>query len=179
MRRPPVATADGPWAKARLSRELRRGRSGHLARRRFVIGCQLAATAAMEVITLYQAGIIRELPEPRGTAFGRPWDAERVDASDEAYDLLSMPHSPLAMLSFATTTMLAGLGGEDRHRRTPWVPRALALKAAFDALYAAKLVRDQATRYEAWCVWCLVAAAGSLAAFPATLPEALSARRGR
>ena len=47
-----------------LSRELRNGSDGYLAKRRGIVALSLTASASMAVIALYQMGLIRHLPEP-------------------------------------------------------------------------------------------------------------------
>src|SRR5438046_931121 len=79
-------------AEARkLSSELRNDDSGNLRRRRTVIGLSMLGTASLGLIGLYQTGVIKGLPEPN-----LPYlDAEKVDASAEAYEYLSTPDAIL------------------------------------------------------------------------------------
>ena len=72
---------------ARLSEELRHATSPDLSRRRGVIGLSLLGAGAMAVVSLYQIGVLRHLPEPPLPAL----DADRVDASEQAYARLSVP----------------------------------------------------------------------------------------
>jgi hypothetical protein len=50
---------------ATLSHQWQYGSERVLAQRRAVIGLSLASIGSLGMITLYQVGIIRELPEPR------------------------------------------------------------------------------------------------------------------
>ena len=131
----------------------------------------LAALGSMGVITLYQMGLIHHLPEPPLPGL----DADRVDASGEAYARLDMPDAPLGLGSYAVTLGLAALGGPDRAETRPWVPLALAGKVALDALQAGKLTWDQWSRHRAFCSWCLLAAGATFAMVPLVLPEARAA----
>lgn len=70
-------------AAERVSDDLRRGASVHLTRRRRQTALLLGATAAMGVISLYQTGILRRLPDPPLPGV----DSDSVDASGEAYGL--------------------------------------------------------------------------------------------
>jgi uncharacterized membrane protein len=160
-------------AAARLSRELRRGGGEHLRRRRGVVALSLVSMSSMAVVVLYQMGMIRRIPEPPLPGL----DAERVDGSPEAYGILGMPDGALGMVSYAATLMLAAAGGKNRARTAPWLPLALAGKAAVDATQAARLTRDQWVDHRAFCSWCLLAAGATFAALPATLPEAREALR--
>lgn len=154
---------------AELSRALREGDGPFLSRRRGVVGLSLVSIASMGVITLYQTGIIKHLPEPPG------FDADKVDASPEAYAYFAIPDAALGLGSYAATLGLAAMGGPDRAATQPWIPLALAAKALFDAGQAGKLTIDQWTKHRAFCSYCLVAAAATFAALPLALPEARAA----
>lgn len=158
---------------AALSRQLRHGSGPFLVRRRRLAGLSLAATGAMGLISLYQLGIIDALPDVPLPHF----DADAVDASPEAYAKLSMPDGVLGLGSYAVTLGLIAMGGEDRARRRPWLPLALAAKVAFDAVQAGKLSVDQWTKHRAFCVWCLLAAGATFAMVPQVVPEARAALR--
>src|SRR5947207_67163 len=121
--------------KARLSRELRTGTSPDLRRRRGIVGLSLLASASMGVIALYQTGLIRHLPEPPLPRL----NADKVDASAEAYEKLAVPDAILGLGSYAATMGLAAMGGNDRARNLPLIPLALAAKVAFDVANAARL----------------------------------------
>jgi len=135
--------------------------------------------ASLGVVAAYQFGLIRRPPEPHV----RPLDAQRVDASGEAYRYLLTPDAALGIGSYAATLMLAGMGTAKRFETRPWVPLALLAKTVVDAAYGAYLTLEQGTKHYRFCSWCLAAAATSLAAVPQAAPEARQAwktlRRGR
>ncbi len=60
-----------------LSRQLREGSDGFLARRRKVAGLALAAAGSMGLVSLYQLGVIKHLPDPPLPGF----DSDKVDAA--------------------------------------------------------------------------------------------------
>ncbi len=153
-----------------LSRELRTASTPELRRRRQIIGLSMLASASMAVITLYQTGIIKHLPEPPLPFL----DADRVDASAEAYEKFNTPDAALGLASYAVTTVLAAMGGK---KRAPWIVAALAGKIAFDALNALKLTIDQPVKHRAFCFWCLIAASATFASVPLVVPEARQALR--
>lgn len=158
---------------AELSRELREGTGEFLERRRRLTGLSLVAAGSMAVISLYQTGVIGHLPEPP-----LPYlDADKVDAAPQAYEKLNTPDAALGLWSYASTLVLASMGGEDRARTHPWIPLALAAKVAADTLQAAKLTVDQWTKHRAFCSWCLLAAGATFAAVPQVIPEARAALR--
>lgn len=152
-----------------LSRQLRHGASPALRRRRAVAGLTLAGIGSLSLVTLYQLGVLRSLPEPPLAHF----DADCVDASSEAYALLATPDGALGVASYAVTLVLAAMGGEGRAGQQPWIPLALAVKVTFDVLASAKLTLDQWTRHRAFCFWCLLAAVASFTTAPLIVPETI------
>ena len=156
-----------------LSQELRTGSGDFLEERRGVIALSLTAIGCMGLIALYQTGIIRRLPDLPLPLM----DAEKVDASEEAYENLSMPDAFIGLGSYAVTMGLAAMGGKNRATEQPLIPLALAAKASADALQAAKLTYDQWAKHKAFCIWCLLAAGATFATVPLVLGEAVVAAR--
>ena len=158
---------------ARLSRELRLGRSPDLARRRWIVGLSLFGAAMGGLVGAYQMGMVRRLPDPPAG----PFDSERVDASDYAYKRMSTPDGLLMLGTYAVTAALAGAGGERRAEEAPHLPLLMAGKAAYDVATAAKLAREEWGDNRALCAYCQAATAASLAAAALALPEAARAAR--
>lgn len=156
-----------------LSEQLRHGDGDDLRRRRAVVGLSLVAVGSMGLISLYQMGIIKHLPEPPLPRL----DADKVDASPEAYSRLATPDGFLGLGSYAMTMGLAAMGGQDRARTQPWIPLALAAKVAFDTSQAVRLTVDQTTKQPAFCFWCLLSALATFATVPLVIPEARAAIR--
>ncbi|HSH82021.1 MAG TPA: vitamin K epoxide reductase family protein [Herpetosiphonaceae bacterium] len=156
-----------------LSRQLRKGSGPFLARRRGIVGLSLVSVNAMGLIVLYQMGIIEHLPEPPIAGL----DADKVDASAEAYAYFSTPDAVIGLGSYAVTMGLAAMGGQDREIKQPWIPLALAAKVLVDAAQAGKLTVDQWTKHRAFCFWCLLAAGATFATVPLAIPEARAALR--
>ncbi|MCA1703107.1 MAG: vitamin K epoxide reductase [Actinobacteria bacterium] len=129
----------------------------------------------------YQMGLIKRVPEPR------LWflDADRVDASGEAYESLRMPDAVLGLVSYSITLALVTSGSPERSSQQPWLPVAAALKVVFDAASGVVLTAEQVAKHRALCSWCVSAAAASWISLPSALPEAsiglrnLFGRRGR
>ncbi len=154
-----------------LSRELREGTSAFLTRRRGIVGLSLASIASMGFITLYQMGLIEHLPDPPLPLM----DADKVDASGEAYAILSTPDATLGLLSYSVTIILASMGGKQRASEQPYLPLALMAKVLIDAGQAGRLTVDQWTRHRAFCFLCLVAAAATFGTVPLAVAEARAA----
>lgn len=165
----------GSAAAAQVSDDLRLSREPLIRNRRRAAALTLANAASLGVVALYQFGLIRRVPEPPLPLL----DADRVDASAEAYAVGRTPDAALGILSAGVTLVLLGRGG---HRRGPWVALATAAKVLVDAGGALMLTAEQGSRHRRFCSWCLAAAGAAVAAVPAVLPEArqaLSQLRGK
>jgi uncharacterized membrane protein len=154
-----------------LSQQLRNGFGYHLSQRRAIVGLSLIAASSMGIITLYQVGIIRHLPEPPLPRL----NADRVDASPEAYKLLETPDGILAIGNYTATAALAAMGGIYRVERQPWIPLALAAKIGFDACQSIRLFINQVTKQKVLCSYCILADMMTLASIPLVIPETIAA----
>ena len=151
----------------KLSHQIRHADDELTAGRRRVVALSLTSAACMGVIALYQVGAMSHVPEPKLPLL----DADKVDASKEAYAKLSVGDAFIGFLSYGITMFLAAVGGPGRHVTSPWLPRLLAAKAGIDAAQAVKLTVDQWTKHRAFCSWCLIAAGATFAVVPAVIPE--------
>lgn len=158
---------------AKLSEQLRNDSGDFLDERRGIVIASLAAVGCMGLIALYQIGVIKHLPEPAWPGF----DADKVNASDQAYSHLQMGDAFLGLGSYAATMGLAAMGPKDRAKTQPWIPLALAAKAGADAAQAAKLTYDQFAKHKAACLWCLFAAGATFVTAVLAIPEAQAAAR--
>src|ERR687898_1880193 len=121
MRRNPLLKAENPEA---LSVELRTSADPLMRRRRQVVCLSLVSATAMGVVAAYQFGLLRHVPEPRLPLL----DADKVDASGQAYEKLSTGDAFLGFVSYGVTMLLAAIGGSRRHETHPAVPIAMAGK---------------------------------------------------
>lgn len=156
-----------------LSVELRTTDDPLMGRRRQIVCLSLVSAACMGVVAAYQIGLLKHVPEPPLPML----DADKVDASAEAYEKLSTGDAFLGFVSYGVTMLLAAIGGSRRHETHPHLPIALAAKAALDAAQAGKLTLDQWFKHRAFCSWCLTAAAVTFAVVPAVVPELRAALR--
>lgn len=109
--------------------------------------------ADFAIISLYQLGVIRRLPDVPG----RWVDSNQVNASLAAYPL-GVPDAPLGALMYATTMTLAGTGGTratGRPRVLDWLLGGVALAGA---AVAARYLWEMATSERRLCPYCLVGA---------------------
>lgn len=167
-----VGRSSSPQAVA-VSDDLRRHTSGLLEHRRAITRWSLLASGLMAAVLAYQAGLVRKLPEPPIPGL----DAERVDASAEAYQLFKMPDAALGMVSYAVTAALATAGSGSRWQRRPWLPLAMAAKVGMDALGGLYLTAEQVSKHRRICSWCTAATIASLMMVPHAVPEATAAAR--
>jgi uncharacterized membrane protein len=154
-----------------LSNELRNGQSDDLKRRRRVLGLSLVGALMAKIVLLYQAGIVKRLPDPPIAMF----DSDRVDASDYAYRHLRTPDGVTMLINYGVTAWLAAADGENRARTTPLLPIAMATKTIFDSILALALARTEWKENKALCVYCQIATVASLASVGYALPEARKA----
>ncbi|MHB8598424.1 MAG: vitamin K epoxide reductase family protein [Ktedonobacteraceae bacterium] len=156
-----------------LSQQRRNGTGAYMAQRRGIVSLSLVAIGSMGLITLYQMGVIKHLPEPPLPNL----NADKVDASAEAYSRFSTPDGILGVGNYTITMGLAAMGGQERSRNQPWIPLVLAAKVGFDVSQAIRLFFDQKTKQHAFCSWCLLAAGTTVAIVPLAIPETWAAVR--
>lgn len=154
-----------------VSDALRRLDTPELRGRRAATGLSLLATVSLAVVHAYQTGLLRTVPEPPL----RVLDADRVDASGEAYHSFGTPDAGLGILSYAVTLTLIGAGTEERAQEKPWLPILAAGKVISDAASGSYLFVEQVSKHRRICSWCTITALASLATVPLVLPEAKSA----
>lgn len=162
-----------PLSPADLSQQLRQGQSRDMQLRRWAVGLSLVGVAAGIVVSAYQTGLVKRLPDPPGGLF----NATRVNASDYAYKRLQTPDGLLMIANYAATAILGGAGGAHRGTRAPWLSLALAGKAMADVVVNAKLFVEEWRTNRALCQYCLAANLASWATLLMALPEAMQAGR--
>lgn len=154
----------------RLRHDLKTAETDDLWRRRAIIGLSLAGMASMAAVSLLQTGIVRRLPDPPIPRF----NSCAVNSSDTAY-ALGVPDGTLSLASFAANVPLAAWGTADRAQEQPWIPLAIAGKAAVEAIVSSWYFLQMPLKEKAWCGYCVVAALASAGVFALTLPEARTA----
>lgn len=155
----------------RYRAELQERTSTALRRRRAIIAVSLTGMASMAIVSLYQTGLLRHLPDPPLRRF----DSDRVNSSDIAYHF-GVPDGTVSLAGHAVNVVLAAAGDRERTRHQPWLPLIAAGKAAAEAVVAARyLFYQMPVKERAWCGYCIVDALAHLATFTLTLPEAAEA----
>lgn len=156
-----------------LSLELREGEGDELYRRRWIVGLSFIGAAMGQIVSLYQMGILRHLPDLPT----RYTDASRVDASDYAYKRFATPDGLMMLATYAVTAILAGVAGRDRSREQPLLSLALGAKTVYDAALCLKLAREEWRENKAVCSYCQTASLVSLASVALAAPEVVRAAR--
>ncbi|MBF2046789.1 vitamin K epoxide reductase family protein [Leptolyngbya sp. NK1-12] len=154
-----------------LSKELREGTSSDLERRRWIVGLSAVSASMAQIVTLYQMGILKQLPD-----LPIPFvDSDRVDASAYAYSRLNTPDGPLMLVNYGITAWLTTTGGENRAKEAPLIPIAMGVKLLIDAIAAVELAREEWSENKAFCEYCQVATLCSFASLALAAPEVITA----
>ncbi|MCU0549818.1 MAG: vitamin K epoxide reductase family protein [Leptolyngbya sp. Prado105] len=154
-----------------LSLELRKGENPDLSRRRFIAGLSMLGATMAEAVSLYQIGIIDDLPDPPIPGI----DSSKVDAADYAYSVLDTPDGFFMLVNYSITALLAGAGGADRATQAPFLPIAMAGKTFVDSIAALALAGIEWKDNKAFCAYCQVATLCSVTSFILSIPEATRA----
>ncbi len=145
-----------------------------MSRRRAIIGLSMLGGSMGQLVTLYQTGIVSHLPDPPGQEL---FDADRVDASNYAYNKFNSPDGPIMVANYAITAWLAAAGGLDRARRNPLLPIAMGVKLVLDGVTNVELAREEWSENKAFCEYCQVATVCSIASIVLAVPEVMTAVR--
>jgi hypothetical protein len=154
-----------------LSHELRNGTSPNLNRRRWIVGLSMVGVAMGGIVSLYQTGILRRLPDPPTKAF----DSNRVDVSNYAYSRFDTPDGLMMLTSSALTAWLAGAGGQNRARTQPELPVLMGLKLLLDVINNMRRVQEDWRAHKAMSMPNQLANLTSVAAALIAIPEVAAA----
>jgi uncharacterized membrane protein len=157
----------------RLSRELREETTPDLQRRRLIITLTLIGVTMGQLVSRYQTGIMKHLPDPPLDVF----DSDKVDAADYAYSRFDTPDGLLMILTYAASAVLAGMGGKNRAQERPILPLLMGGKLFYDVFTAVELGREEWRDNKKLCAYCQVATLASIGAFILAIPEVVRAIR--
>jgi uncharacterized membrane protein len=171
LRPSPAVRTVGVGRQAMLDAEVvrrawREGRDPSLRRRRTIAALASAGLADFAVISLYQFGAIRHLPDPPTRFF----DSDRVNASKQAY-AFGVPDGTTGALLYAAELVLAAVGGSRGSGRPFAASALLAGATATGAGAAVYYLWDMFAREKRACAYCLAGAALNLAMFPLALRD--------
>ncbi len=163
-------TLTGGLEPQQLRRELQEKQTKNLNRRRAIIGLSLLGMGAMTMVSLFQTGVIKHLPDPPIDSF----DSDKVNSSDTAY-ALGVPDGTLSLASLAANIPLAAFGGANRAEEQPVVPILAAGKAIIEAAVAGWYFYQMPAVEKAWCGYCITGALANMGIAALSLPEAIEA----
>ena len=139
--------------------------------RRAIVASSLVGMGSMAIVSMFQTGIIRHLPDPPLESF----HSDKVNSSSTAYGY-GMPDGPITLGMHAANLALAAAGPPGRARERPWLPLLAAGFAGAQAAVAAKYLFHQMPKVDrAWCGYCITDALAHFATFAFTLPETAKA----
>lgn len=163
----------GDMSPQELRDRLQNDRSHEMSYRRTIVGVSLLGIASMALVSLFQTGVVKRLPDPPTR---RPrFDTAKVNSSKEAYSY-GMPDGPLTLALHAANLALAAAGPPQRYEDRPWLPITATVLSGAQASIAAKYLFYQMPYVDrAWCPYCVVDALTHFATFTLTLPETVKA----
>ena len=141
-----------------IRNELRDGNSTALDARRKVILLSALGLVDFSIISLYQTGIIRHLPDPPHPIF----DSDKINASEDAYQF-GAPDGPISAVAYATSMLLASAAGSDKTGRKPVLDVALGATVAGNAVGAAYYLFNMIFKQKKICPYCVAGAVINIA----------------
>jgi len=163
-------TLTGGLEPQQLRRELQEKQTKNLNRRRAIISLSLLGMGAMTMVSLFQTGVIKHLPDPPIDSF----DSDKVNSSDSAY-MLGVPDGTLSLASLALNIPIAAFSGNDRAEKQPLVPVFAAGKSLVEAAVASWYFYQMAAVEKKWCGYCIVGALTNFGIAAFSIPEAIEA----
>lgn len=141
-----------------IRNELRDGRSTALDARRKVVLLSALGLIDFSLISLYQTGIIRHLPDPPHRIF----DSDKINASEEAYQF-GAPDGPISATAYAVSMVLASAGGSEKTGRKPAFDIALGATVAGNAIGAIYYLSNMVFKQKKICPYCVTGAVINIA----------------
>jgi uncharacterized membrane protein len=145
---------------------LREGTSKSLSRKRKIALLSAFGLIDFSIISLYQLGVIKKLPD-------LPWrifDSNMVNASKTAY-MMGVPDGPITLMSYALNLTMVGAGGTESTGRSKLFDVVLAGSVIGGALGGAYYLNDMIRNQKKACVYCLIGAALNFAMVPLVIKE--------
>lgn len=137
-----------------IRNELLHGESPDLELRRKLIALSALGLVDFSIISLYQTGILKKLPDLPGKLF----DSNKVNAAKDAY-LFGVPDGPVSAAVYAVTMILSAAGGSRRTGRKPALDVLLGAAVLGNAAGAAYYLANMVFKQKKICLYCLTGAA--------------------
>lgn len=154
-----------------MRNELRKGTSDDLERRRKVIGLSVLGLIDAGVLSLFQSGIIKRLPDVPHPFFG----ANKVPLSKEAFRF-GAPDAPMAAILYGITITLATAGGSHATGRSgvfdSLLKGAVGVSAGMGLYYLFAMAANKKL-----CIYCFTGALINFASAALMFPRLFAKKR--
>ncbi len=147
---------------------LRNDESEDLDRRRKIICLSAIGLVDFSIISLYQTGVIKSLPDLPFEIF----DSNKVNASKSAYRF-GAPDGPISATVYGLTMVLASAGGGEHAGRKPVFDVLLGGAVAGNAAGAIFYLYDMTFKQKKICLYCVTGAAINIASAIIIIPTVL------
>lgn len=139
-----------------------------LNRRRKIICLSAIGLVDFSIISLYQTGVIKSLPDLPFPIF----DSNKVNASKSAYQF-GLPDGPVSATVYGLTMALASAGGDETASRKPIFDVLLGAAVAGNAAGAIFYLYDMTFKQKKICLYCVTGAAINIASAVIIVPTLL------
>lgn len=147
---------------------LRNNHSDDLDRRRKIICLSAIGIVDFSIISLYQTGVIKSLPDLPFPIF----DSDKVNTSKSAYRF-GVPDGTLGATGYGLTMALASAGGDENASRKPIFDVLLGGVIAGNAAGGLFYLYDMAFKQKKICLYCVTGAAINIASAIIIVPTVL------
>ncbi len=145
---------------------LRYEKSKSLSRRRKIIVLAILGMIDFAIISLYQTGILRHLPDPPSDMF----DSDFISGSEKAYKF-SVPDGVTGASSYTTILILAAMGGKRALSRSKFFDKLLFGVVTANAAKGLYHLYEMAFKENRVCLYCVTGTLISLLMFPLAKKE--------
>lgn len=153
-----------------MRNELRTGHNESLDKRRKVIALSALGLVDFSIISLYQTGVIKHMPDIPHPLF----DSDKVNASEDAYRF-GGPDGPISAAVYGLTMVMASVGGTEKTGRPPVLDVALGATVMGNAIGAIFYLHKMIFVQKKICLYCVTGAAINIASAVIIAPVALRA----
>jgi uncharacterized membrane protein len=149
-----------------IRQQLRQGQSDSLKRRRKIALLSIFGILDFLVISLYQLGIIRHMPDIPGKIF----DSNQANGSKDAY-VMGVPDGPISLVLYALNIVLASAGGSRKSGRHPIFDLLLAGAVLSSVIGGISYMYNMVFKQQKACIYCITGAFLNFAMLRPLIPE--------
>lgn len=151
---------------------LMKGNSEDLKRRRKIILLSALGLLDFSFISLYQTGIIKNMPDIPLPVF----DSNKVNSSKKAY-VMGLPDAPVSALAYASNLVFASAGGNKKTGRKDIFDTLLSASVIGNAAGAAYYLYEMIFQEKKICIYCLAGAVINFASAAILFPVIKRSRK--